>query len=189
MGFYQSFHFPNDVFKFGKHTGQTIGWVIDNKKTYYDWLMTQGLSVSYLITEYRNGLNNEPITKINHNVNKKTDKLTISLTQYWLLKAEKFIRKKPKMQLVKIMLLGVYDIKIPFTITTETKKEFRDYTKFHNDCEEVEFTVTHKHYDAAMLSSFIKEKIEFHKQELNDTTKQQYGEQEHSTDKIEINKV
>jgi hypothetical protein len=159
--FKQQFLFPNDVFTFGKYKGKDIAWVIGNDKEYYNWLVQKGLSITHLISEYANG-NNPEIEEIRYTVDKKNNTLLIRSFKYWVLKKEKFVRGKDKKKHISDKVIASYKIEIPFTIREETKSEWRDYTKFHNDCELVEWKVEVKTYEEPALSNFISEKLKLH---------------------------
>jgi hypothetical protein len=160
-GFKQRFLFPNDVFNFGKHRGKDIAWVIDNDKDYYGWLIANRLAVTHLIIDYASG-NNPEIEEIRHTVDKKNNTLLIRSFKYWILKKEKFVRGKDRKKHISDKVIASYKIDIPFTIRKETKSEWRDYTKFHNDCELVEWEVEVKTYEEPALSNFINEKLKLH---------------------------
>lgn len=159
--FKQKFNFPNDVFKFGKHTGKEMRWVIDNDLIYYNWLISKGLSISYLVKDYAKGVDIQ-LNTIRSYVDSKKDELTIRHFKYWKLDKEKFVRGKDKSVTFENNIIGVYKIDVPFEITKETKTVYHDYTKFHCDCseEEVEFII--KIYDKELLYNFIKEKLALH---------------------------
>lgn len=123
-----------------------------------EWLIKNGLSVSHLITDYYNGIDsiNE---KTRYTINKQKDEIYIIQSKYYTVKKEKFVHKRDKTKIISQDKLETIKITVPFTITVEEIEEWRDYTKFHNDCELVKYTVKTKHYKEPDFKEFLKEKL------------------------------
>ena len=155
-GFKQRFLFPNEVFTFGKYKGKPILEVVKSDKIYFDWLIKEGLSVTKLITDCADGINVEQ-EKIDFSINKKDDILIIRSVKFYFLPKEKFIRGKDKKKQISNTIINTYKIKIPFNIRTEHHSEYRDYTKFHNDGELIEWETKVKDYEQPTLNNFINE--------------------------------
>ena len=161
-GFKQAFNFPPDIFRFGKHSGKQIDFVIDNDRMYYNWLLSEGLRVSEIITDYAKGL--DVVTEsITYQVNKKTDILTIRSVKHYILPKLKFIRGKDFRKHISDTVIAEHKIEIPFTETTSERTEYRDYTKFHCDCEEVTVITTTKTYEELAFRMFLEDKLSVHK--------------------------
>lgn len=160
--FTQKLMFPSDILRFGKHNKKEISFVIKNDKTYFDWLLSEGFVVSDLIKDYANGhdVENEQII---YSVNKKTDTLIFRSVKYYLLPKLKFVRKSDMRKHISDTVIAEYKIEIPFTETVTTRTEYRDYTKFHCDCEEVTIIINTKTYDEIPFKEFLDEKLNIHK--------------------------
>ncbi len=150
--------YPTDVISFGKHKGKSIKDIIDTDRNYFLWMLTECITISHLIYDYCEGKN--PIqTKTYHSVDTKRGVLTINKRQFYVLKKEKGVRKKDHCHIVSDKLIGKFNIDLPYTEKTEKRSEWRDYTKFHNDCELVEWEVTLRIYDQKQLSEFVTNKL------------------------------
>lgn len=158
MSFKQKFQFPSDTFDYGKYRGKSIDYILNNDRAYLDWSLSNGLNISDIVKDHINGIVSYK-EKIYYQIDKKNDKFYIRSKKYWVLPKEKFVRKNDKIKVFSDTVLEEHLIDIPFSITIEKRSEWRDYTKFHNDCELVEFEVKIKTYDKNLLDIFINEKM------------------------------
>jgi hypothetical protein len=115
--------FPTDILTFGKHKGKTFAQVIDEDKQYYQFLLReQAITVTELVENYANGINNL-VERLKYNI--EGDYIVIYKQQMYVLPVEKFVRKRERHSLVN--KTEVERIKIPCEYTIEKQTRTKSY--------------------------------------------------------------
>lgn len=160
--------YPNDVLNFGKHKGKTIQYVIENDKSYFNWMKTENFIFSELITSLENGV--DPIqTRIIPRVKSKSNLLLIEKQSFYILPKLKFVRKNDKIRRLESEILGEFKIDIPYTI--EKVKRSRSWLGDGMQQDDIncysEWFEDVKKYQEPQLTEFINEKLNvYQNQEL-----------------------
>lgn len=104
--------------------------------------------------------------EISYGIDSSRDILKIYLLTIDVIPAKKFVRKKEKRITVSKIEVAKHAIEIPFTERRWVEKQWRDYSKFHQDSEEIEVERYEKKYAQPQLNDFVNEKVNFYTKKL-----------------------